>query len=111
VSAVQPYNTDLPSNVYLRCRYVALLDVLIVRLRRLLAAASVSILNANRYKAQKAMSKGIRIGIKDPDESAKDFIDACAVQPSARLAIHLDSTRHEIDRHGLIFSLDICSKY
>jgi hypothetical protein len=44
------HNTGLPSSVYLRCRCVALLDVLIVRLRRLLAAASVSILNANRYK-------------------------------------------------------------
>ncbi len=43
-----PY-TDLPSSVYLRCRCVALLDVPVVRLRRLLAAASVSILNANRY--------------------------------------------------------------
>jgi len=43
-------NTDSPSSVYLRCHCVAFLDVLTVRLRRLLATASVSILNANRYK-------------------------------------------------------------
>ena len=51
------HNTGLPSSVYLRCHCVALLDVLIVRLRLLLAAArgtrpkaGSSILNANRYK-------------------------------------------------------------
>ena len=50
-------NTNSASSVYLRCPYrmlryrcVALLDVLLVRLRGLLAAASVSILNANWYK-------------------------------------------------------------
>jgi hypothetical protein len=35
------YNTKLPSSTHFRCLLVALLDVLIVRLRRLLIAASV----------------------------------------------------------------------
>jgi hypothetical protein len=34
-------NTKLPSSTHFRCLLVALLDVLIVRLRRLLIAASV----------------------------------------------------------------------
>jgi hypothetical protein len=42
-------NTNSPSSAYLRCRCVAFLDVLTVRLRRLLAAASVCILNPNWY--------------------------------------------------------------
>jgi hypothetical protein len=54
------FNTNLHSSVYLRCRCVALLDVLLVRpgnrLRvGLLAAASVSNLNANWYKVTTAL--------------------------------------------------------
>src|SRR5512136_1666963 len=43
-------NTNSHSSVYLRCRCVSVVGVLLVRLPRLLAAASVSILTASWHK-------------------------------------------------------------